>query len=211
MCDGFGAIRARVGGPPAVPAGPRRAGVNATDPLNLVGVIAPGDTVPAVRTNVVTYVDALPVASGAGAADVAEASGVDAADDRAPEVPDGPEAFDVLVRGMSTGRGAPMSDEAFPLLMVDDLGATWRFYERLGFRCATSSRRRASRASSRWRAARRPSASVPAAPPTTTAAGTGCAPPGHPSSASPRTNGGANASPACATPDGRLVYLGAPV
>jgi hypothetical protein len=53
VCDGFGAIRARVGGRPA---------------------------------------------------DVAEASGVDVADDTAPEVPDGPEAFDVLVRAMSTGR-----------------------------------------------------------------------------------------------------------
>jgi ATP-dependent Lhr-like helicase len=34
--------------------------VNATDPLNLVGVIVPGDTVTAVRTNYVTYVDGLP-------------------------------------------------------------------------------------------------------------------------------------------------------
>ncbi len=34
--------------------------VNATDPLNLVGVIVPGDTVPAVRTNHVAYVDGLP-------------------------------------------------------------------------------------------------------------------------------------------------------
>jgi hypothetical protein len=93
-----------VGGPPAAPAGSGGVVVNATDPLNLVGAIAPGDTVPAVRTNVVTYVDALPVASGASAADVAEASGVDVADDTAPEVPDGPEAFDALVRGMSTER-----------------------------------------------------------------------------------------------------------
>jgi hypothetical protein len=31
--------------------------VNATDPCNLVGVIVPGATVPAVRTNHVTYVD----------------------------------------------------------------------------------------------------------------------------------------------------------
>jgi ATP-dependent Lhr-like helicase len=86
---------------------PGRAGgvfVNATDPPNLVGVIVPGDTVPAVRTNVVTYVDGLPLASGAGAADVAKANGVDVADDTAPEGPDGPEAFDVLVRAMSTGR-----------------------------------------------------------------------------------------------------------
>ena len=35
--------------------------LNATDPLNLVGSIVPGDTVPAVRTNTVTYVDGLPV------------------------------------------------------------------------------------------------------------------------------------------------------
>jgi ATP-dependent Lhr-like helicase len=31
--------------------------LNATDPLNLVGVIVPGETVPAVRTNRVAYVD----------------------------------------------------------------------------------------------------------------------------------------------------------
>ena len=34
-----------------------RVTVNATDPLNLVGVIVPGSRVPAVRTNRVTYVD----------------------------------------------------------------------------------------------------------------------------------------------------------
>ena len=34
-----------------------RVTVNATDPLNLVGVIVPGARVPAVRTNRVTYVD----------------------------------------------------------------------------------------------------------------------------------------------------------
>jgi ATP-dependent Lhr-like helicase len=34
--------------------------VNAADPLNLVGVVVPGDTVPAVRTNRVTYVDGVP-------------------------------------------------------------------------------------------------------------------------------------------------------
>jgi ATP-dependent Lhr-like helicase len=34
--------------------------VNATDPLNLVGIIVPGDTVPAVQTNTVTYVDGIP-------------------------------------------------------------------------------------------------------------------------------------------------------
>ena len=37
-----------------------RVTVNATDPLNLLGVIVPGDTVPAVRTNSVTYVDGIP-------------------------------------------------------------------------------------------------------------------------------------------------------
>jgi ATP-dependent Lhr-like helicase len=39
-----------------------RVTVNATDPLNLIGVIVPGETVPAIRTNKVTYVDGLPVA-----------------------------------------------------------------------------------------------------------------------------------------------------
>jgi ATP-dependent Lhr-like helicase len=34
--------------------------VNATDPLNLVGVIVPGETVPAVRTRRVVYVDGVP-------------------------------------------------------------------------------------------------------------------------------------------------------
>ena len=34
--------------------------VNATDPLNLVGTIVPGPTVPAVRTNHVTYIDGIP-------------------------------------------------------------------------------------------------------------------------------------------------------
>jgi len=33
--------------------------LNATDPLNLVGLIVPGQTVPAVRTNQVAYVDGL--------------------------------------------------------------------------------------------------------------------------------------------------------
>jgi ATP-dependent Lhr-like helicase len=37
--------------------------LNATDPLNLVGVVVPGDTVPAVRTNRVVYVDGLPETS----------------------------------------------------------------------------------------------------------------------------------------------------
>jgi ATP-dependent Lhr-like helicase len=34
--------------------------LNATDPLNLVGLIVPGETVPAVRTNRITYVDGVP-------------------------------------------------------------------------------------------------------------------------------------------------------
>ncbi len=42
------------------PAG-ERVSVNATDPLNLVGLIVPGEVVPAVRTNRVTYVDGVPV------------------------------------------------------------------------------------------------------------------------------------------------------
>ena len=37
--------------------------LNATDPLNLVGTIVPGDTIPAVRTNAVTYIDGLPTQS----------------------------------------------------------------------------------------------------------------------------------------------------
>ena len=47
--------------------------VNATDPLNLVGVIVPGDTVPAVRTNHVTYVDGLPEGASASASSSAKA------------------------------------------------------------------------------------------------------------------------------------------
>ena len=35
--------------------------INGTDPLNLVGVVVPGATVPSVRTKSVTYVDGLPV------------------------------------------------------------------------------------------------------------------------------------------------------
>jgi ATP-dependent Lhr-like helicase len=37
--------------------------VNATDPLNLVGLVLPGDVVPAVRTNRVIYVDGVPEGS----------------------------------------------------------------------------------------------------------------------------------------------------
>jgi len=40
-----------------VPTTGERVTVNATDPLNLVGLVVPGATVPAVRTNRVTYVD----------------------------------------------------------------------------------------------------------------------------------------------------------
>ena len=42
-----------------------RVTVNATDPLNLVGVVLPGSRVPAVRTRRVTYVDGLPGPVGA--------------------------------------------------------------------------------------------------------------------------------------------------
>jgi ATP-dependent helicase Lhr and Lhr-like helicase len=45
-----------------LPAVGERVTVNATDPLNLVGVIVPGATVPSVHTNDVTYVDGVPVA-----------------------------------------------------------------------------------------------------------------------------------------------------
>jgi len=34
--------------------------INATDPLNLVGSVLPGETVPAVRTNKVVLVDGIP-------------------------------------------------------------------------------------------------------------------------------------------------------
>ena len=37
----------------------QRVVLNATDPLNLIGVILPGETVPAVRTNTIAYVDGL--------------------------------------------------------------------------------------------------------------------------------------------------------
>ena len=35
--------------------------LNAADPLNLVGIVLPGDRVPAVRTNRVAYKDGLPL------------------------------------------------------------------------------------------------------------------------------------------------------
>lgn len=48
-----------------VPVTGERVTVNATDPLNLVGLVVPGDTVPAIRTNRVTYVDGVPEATAA--------------------------------------------------------------------------------------------------------------------------------------------------
>jgi ATP-dependent Lhr-like helicase len=47
-----------------VPRTGERVVLNATDPLNLVGTIVPGLTIPAVRTNYVTYVDGLPSYAG---------------------------------------------------------------------------------------------------------------------------------------------------
>src|SRR5205085_3954711 len=44
-----------------LPRNQERVVINATDPLNLVGLIAPGQTVPAVRTNHVEDVDGLPL------------------------------------------------------------------------------------------------------------------------------------------------------
>ncbi|HEX9467000.1 MAG TPA: hypothetical protein VGA11_01195, partial [Acidimicrobiia bacterium] len=41
-----------------------RTTVNATDPLNLVGVVVPGETVPAIRTRRVVFVDGVPEAAG---------------------------------------------------------------------------------------------------------------------------------------------------
>ena len=38
--------------------------ISATDPLNLVGVIVPGDVIPAIRTNHVVYIDGVPEVSG---------------------------------------------------------------------------------------------------------------------------------------------------
>jgi ATP-dependent Lhr-like helicase len=43
-----------------IPKSGERVVVSATDPLNLVGTIVPGDTIPAVRTNYVTYLDGIP-------------------------------------------------------------------------------------------------------------------------------------------------------
>jgi hypothetical protein len=62
-----------------------------------------------------------------------------------------------------------MSDEAFPILVVEDLGATRRFYERLGFFGALPVPAGGRAGHHHDGAARRPSAS---APPTTTATGT---------------------------------------
>ena len=47
-----------------MPRSGERVVVNATDPLNLVGLIVPGEGVPAVRTNRVTYVDGVPAPGG---------------------------------------------------------------------------------------------------------------------------------------------------
>ena len=49
-----------------VPRSGERVIVNATDPLNLVGVVVPGEAVPAVRTNRVVFVDGVPAAPGGG-------------------------------------------------------------------------------------------------------------------------------------------------
>ena len=38
-----------------------------SDPLNLVGIIVPGDRIPAIRTREVVYLDGLPIGTGAGA------------------------------------------------------------------------------------------------------------------------------------------------
>ena len=43
------------------PRAQQRVAINATDPLNLVGLIVPGARVPALRTNQVVYVDGLPL------------------------------------------------------------------------------------------------------------------------------------------------------
>ena len=50
------------------PTSGERVTINATDPLNLVGVLLPGARVPAVRTNRVTYVDGVPEVSPEAAA-----------------------------------------------------------------------------------------------------------------------------------------------
>jgi ATP-dependent Lhr-like helicase len=49
-----------------IPRNGERVIVNATDPLNLVGVVVPGDAVPAVRTNRVVFVDGVPETPGGG-------------------------------------------------------------------------------------------------------------------------------------------------
>ena len=40
--------------------------MNATDPVNLAGLVTPGASVTAIRTNRVVYVDGLPQIEGAG-------------------------------------------------------------------------------------------------------------------------------------------------
>ena len=49
-----------------VPRSGERVVINATDPLNLVGLVVPGDAVPAVRTNRVVFVDGVPEALAGG-------------------------------------------------------------------------------------------------------------------------------------------------
>jgi ATP-dependent Lhr-like helicase len=49
--------------------------VNATDPLNVVGVLVPGAAIPAVRTREVTYVDGLPDLPDRDLADAARLAG----------------------------------------------------------------------------------------------------------------------------------------
>ncbi|MHB8452937.1 MAG: Lhr family helicase, partial [Mycobacteriales bacterium] len=51
----------RLSGMRTTPRDGERVVINATDPLNLVGVLVPATRIPAVRTNRVTYLDGLPV------------------------------------------------------------------------------------------------------------------------------------------------------
>jgi ATP-dependent Lhr-like helicase len=57
-----------------LPRAGERVTVNATDPVNLVGLVTPGASVPAIRTNRVVYVDGLPQTEGQGEAGTVEAS-----------------------------------------------------------------------------------------------------------------------------------------
>ena len=56
--------------------------VNATDPLNLVGLVVPGDVVPAVRTNRVVFVDGVPETAASAGAGPGGAGPVDDPDPR---------------------------------------------------------------------------------------------------------------------------------